>query len=108
MRQALRSILLKLRRWLWLKRSDRGTGPEKPFREQEEERKTKDALPDSATIVRDILWQIEEAGRDDGKKTRKSPVREERTRYQADFIYADHFLLSLPHASQERMNNRVR
>ena len=79
MRQALRSILLKLRRWLWPKRSDRGSGTEKPVREQEEERKTKDALPDSATIFSDILRQIEEAGRDDGKKTRKSPGREEWT-----------------------------
>ena len=80
MRQALRSILLKLRRWLWPKRSDRGSGTEKPFREQEEERKTKDTLPDSATIVSDILRQIEEeAEREDGKKTRKNPGREEWT-----------------------------
>lgn len=108
MRATLRSILQTLRRWLLPKRSDRGTGTKKPVREQEEERKTKDILPDSATIVSDILRQIEEAGRNDGKKTRKSPGREEWTIYQADFIYAYHFLLSLPHASHERMKNRVR
>ena len=108
MRATLRSILQTLSRWLLHKRSDRGTGTEKPVREQEEERKTKDALPDSATIVSDILRQIEEAEREDGKKTRKNPGREEWTIYQADFIYAYHFLLSLPHVSHERMKNRVR
>ena len=108
MRATLRSILQTLRRWLWPKRSDRGTEKETHEPKQEGEQKTKDTLPDSATIVSDILRQIEEAEREDGKKTRKNPGREEWTIYQADFIYAYHFLLSLPHASHGRMKNRVR
>lgn len=70
--------------------------------------KVPEALPDSVTIVNDILRQIETAEKDDGKKTRRNPGKEEWRIFQTDFIYAYHFLLSLPHVSHERMQNRVR
>lgn len=108
MRATLRSILQTLRRLLLPKRSDIETESGTPEPKPEEEQKSPEALPDSVTIVNDILRQIETAEKDDDKKTRRNPGKEEWRIFQTDFIYAYHFLLSLPHVSHERMQNRVR
>ncbi len=64
--------------------------------------------PDTETITDDILRQLVITRKEDGKKAIQRRGREEWTISPVDFVYAYHFMMSLPHVSRELLGNKVR